>query len=101
MLTSLLLFGGALGDRFGRRRVFVIGLVAFTVASVACALAPNATALAISRAVQGAAGALLVPGSLAIIGAAFHDVDRGRAIGAWAGLAGDRAARSDRSWAAG
>ena len=88
MLTSLLLFGGALGDRFGRRRVFVIGLVGFTVASVACAFAPNSTALALSRAVQGSAGALLVPGSLAIIGAAFHDVDRGRAIGAWAGLAG-------------
>jgi EmrB/QacA subfamily drug resistance transporter len=88
LLTALLLFGGALGDRYGRRRVFVIGLVSFTAASVACAGAPNATVLAISRAVQGAAGALLVPGSLAIIGASFHDDDRGRAIGAWSGLAG-------------
>ena len=87
-LTALLLFGGALGDRFGRRRVFVVGLVSFTAASVACAVAPDATALAISRAVQGAAGALLVPGSLAIIGSAFHDSDRGRAIGAWSGLGG-------------
>jgi len=88
LLTALLLFGGALGDRYGRRRVFIIGLVSFTAASVACAAAPNATVLAISRAVQGAAGALLVPGSLAIIGASFHDDDRGRAIGAWSGLAG-------------
>jgi EmrB/QacA subfamily drug resistance transporter len=88
LLTALLLFGGALGDRFGRRRIFVMGLVSFTIASVACALAPDATVLAVSRAVQGAAGALLVPGSLAIIGSAFHDADRGRAIGAWSGLAG-------------
>jgi EmrB/QacA subfamily drug resistance transporter len=87
-LTALLLFGGALGDRFGRKLIFVTGLVSFTVASVACAAAPDATLLAISRAVQGAAGALLVPGSLAIIGSAFHDSDRGRAIGAWSGLAG-------------
>ena len=61
-LTAFLLFGGALGDRFGRRRMFVTGLVSFTVASVACAAAPDATVLAIARAVQGAAGALLVPG---------------------------------------
>jgi EmrB/QacA subfamily drug resistance transporter len=87
-LTAFLLFGGALGDRFGRRRIFVTGLASFTVASVACGLAPDAAVLAIARAVQGAAGALLVPGSLAIIGASFHDVDRGRAIGAWSGLAG-------------
>ncbi len=87
-LTALLLFGGALGDRFGRRKIFVVGLVSFTVASVACGFAPDATMLAVARGVQGAAGALLVPGSLAIIGASFHDVDRGRAIGAWSGLAG-------------
>ena len=87
-LTALLLFGGALGDRFGRRRIFIAGLASFTVASVACGLAPDATVLAISRGVQGAAGALLVPGSLAIIGSSFHDADRGRAIGAWSGLAG-------------
>jgi EmrB/QacA subfamily drug resistance transporter len=87
-LTALLLFGGALGDRFGRRRMFVAGLVSFAIASVACGLAPDATLLAIGRGVQGAAGALLVPGSLAIIGSSFHDEDRGRAIGAWSGLAG-------------
>jgi EmrB/QacA subfamily drug resistance transporter len=87
-LTAFLLFGGALGDRFGRRKMFLTGLVSFTLASVACAFAPDATVLALSRAFQGAAGALLVPGSLAIIGSSFHDVDRGRAIGAWAGLAG-------------
>jgi EmrB/QacA subfamily drug resistance transporter len=87
-LTALLLFGGALGDRFGRRRMFVAGLASFTVASVACGLASDAAVLAIARGVQGAAGALLVPGSLAIIGSSFHDADRGRAIGAWSGLAG-------------
>jgi EmrB/QacA subfamily drug resistance transporter len=87
-LTAFLLFGGALGDRFGRRKIFVAGLASFTVASVACGLAPDAAVLAIARAVQGAAGALLVPGSLAIIGSSFHDADRGRAIGAWSGLAG-------------
>ena len=87
-LTALLLFGGALGDRFGRRLMFIAGLVSFTIASVACGFAPDATVLAVSRAVQGAAGALLVPGSLAIIGSSFHDADRGRAIGAWSGLAG-------------
>ena len=76
-LTAFLLFGGALGDRFGRRRIFLAGLVSFTLARVACTLAPDATVLAITRAFQGAAGALLVPGSLAIIGSAFHDVDRG------------------------
>jgi EmrB/QacA subfamily drug resistance transporter len=87
-LTALLLFGGALGDRFGRRRMFVAGLASFTAASVACGLAPDAVVLAIARGAQGAAGALLVPGSLAIIGTSFHDADRGRAIGAWSGLAG-------------
>src|SRR4051794_12329631 len=87
-LTAFLLFGGALGDRFGRKKVFLAGLVAFTITSVACALAPTSTFLVIARAVQGAAGALLVPGSLAIIGSSFHDSDRGRAIGAWSGLAG-------------
>jgi EmrB/QacA subfamily drug resistance transporter len=87
-LTAFLLFGGALGDRFGRKRIFVLGLVSFTVASVGCALATTAGMLVVARAVQGAAGALLVPGSLAIIGSSFHDADRGRAIGAWSGLAG-------------
>jgi EmrB/QacA subfamily drug resistance transporter len=87
-LTAFLLFGGALGDRFGRKRIFVTGLVSFTLASVGCALATTSGMLVVARAVQGAAGALLVPGSLAIIGSSFHDTDRGRAIGAWSGLAG-------------
>ncbi len=87
-LTAFLLLGGALGDKYGRKRVFVVGLAAFTTASVVCAIAPDATLLAVARAVQGAGGALLVPGSLAIIGAVFDDDDRGRAVGAWSGLGG-------------
>ncbi len=87
-LTGLLLLGGSLGDRYGRRRMFVIGLVAFTVASVLCAFAPTAALLTLARALQGAGGALLVPGSLAIISASFHPDDRGRAVGAWSALAG-------------
>ncbi|HEY0685006.1 MAG TPA: MFS transporter [Steroidobacter sp.] len=85
LLGSLLLVGGAAGDRFGRRRMFVIGVAVFTVASVACAWSPNAGALIAARAVQGIGGALLVPGSLAIISAAFPERERGRAIGTWAG----------------
>ncbi|MDQ1459549.1 MAG: hypothetical protein QOI08_1033, partial [Actinomycetota bacterium] len=80
-LTALLLFGGSLGDRLGRKRVFIVGLVAFTVASIGCAAAPNAFVLALARAVQGAGGAFLVPGSLAIIAASFAESDRARAIG--------------------
>jgi EmrB/QacA subfamily drug resistance transporter len=87
-LTAFLLLGGSLGDRLGRKRVFMWGLVGFTVASVACALAPNVLMLVIARAVQGAGGALLVPGSLAILAATFSDADRPRAVGAWAGLGG-------------
>jgi EmrB/QacA subfamily drug resistance transporter len=86
-LTALLLFGGSLGDRLGRKRVFIVGLVAFTVASIGCAAAPNAFVLALARAVQGAGGAFLVPGSLAIIAASFAESDRARAIGTWSGLA--------------
>lgn len=85
MLGALLLVGGAAGDRFGRRRMLVIGIAVFTAASVACAWAPNATALIAARAVQGVGGALLVPGSLAIISATFPERERGRAIGTWAG----------------
>ena len=87
-LTSLLLLGGSLGDIFGRRRVFVLGLAGFALASIACGLAPNAAALIAARAAQGVAAAFLVPGSLAIISSVFHPDDRGRAIGAWSGLAG-------------
>lgn len=87
-LSALLLLGGALGDRYGRRRVFVIGLVGFSLASLGCGLAPTSGTLIAARAVQGVAGALLVPGSLALIDASIATEDRGRAVGAWAGLAG-------------
>ncbi len=87
-LSAFLLLGGALGDRYGRRRVFVIGLVWFAVASLACGIAPSAPLLIVFRAVQGIGGALLTPGSLAIIEASFRPEDRGRAIGAWSGLGG-------------
>ena len=87
-LASFVLLGGALGDRYGRRRVFVIGLVGFTAASLLCGLAPNVTLLVVARAIQGLAAALLVPGSLALIQASFHSDVRARAIGAWSGLAG-------------
>jgi EmrB/QacA subfamily drug resistance transporter len=86
MLGALILVGGAAGDRFGRRRVYALGVIIFTVASVACGLAPGAGALVGARALQGIGGALLVPGSLAIISAAFPAQERGRAIGTWAGV---------------
>jgi EmrB/QacA subfamily drug resistance transporter len=87
-LSALLLLGGSLGDRLGRRRVFVGGLGGFVVASVLCGLAPNTGALIAARALQGAGAAFLVPGSLAIISASFHPDDRSRAVGSWSGLAG-------------
>ena len=83
-LASLILLGGAAGDRFGRQRVFLIGLIGFAATSLACALAPSATWLITARLAQGAAAALLVPSSLAIIGAAYTGEERGRAIGTWA-----------------
>ncbi|WP_218159314.1 MFS transporter [Actinacidiphila rubida] len=87
-LSALLLLGGALGDRYGRRRLFLVGLVVFSAASVACGAAPSAGVLVGARLLQGVGGALLVPGSLALIDAVIRPVDRGRAIGAWAGLSG-------------
>ncbi|WP_018656264.1 MFS transporter [Actinomadura flavalba] len=87
-LSALLLLGGALGDRYGHRRVFAAGLVVFTAASLACGLAPGAGALIAARVAQGVGGALLVPGSLAIIDATIDERDRGAAIGRWAALAG-------------
>ncbi len=84
VLAALLVLAGALGDTFGRRRVFAIGLVGFGVASVACGLAPTLEALVVARLVQGAAGALLVPQSLAIIAATWDGEERGRTIGIWA-----------------
>lgn len=87
-LAGLLLLAGALGDRYGRRRVFVIGVVWFAVASALCGFAPDASTLIAARALQGVGAALLTPGSLAIIEASFRPADRGRAIGAWSGLSG-------------
>ncbi|MCP3716641.1 MULTISPECIES: MFS transporter [unclassified Paraburkholderia] len=85
-LGSLVLVGGSMGDKLGRRTVFIAGIALFTLASAACGLAPNAAALITARAVQGIGAALLVPSSLAIIGAVFDDEARGRAIGTWAGV---------------
>src|SRR4051812_23689627 len=87
-LVSLLLVGGSLGDLFGRRRMFVIGLTGFAICSVLCAIAPSAEALIGARALQGIAGALLVPGSLAILAATFEGEARGRAVGLWTAWAG-------------
>ncbi|WP_233219552.1 DHA2 family efflux MFS transporter permease subunit [Micromonospora sp. RP3T] len=87
-LAGLLLVAGALGDRYGRRRVFVVGVVWFAVASLLCAVAPTAGMLVAMRALQGVGAALLTPGSLAILQAAFTPADRSRAIGAWSGLGG-------------
>jgi EmrB/QacA subfamily drug resistance transporter len=87
-LAGLLLLGGSLGDHYGRRRVFIVGAVWFAVASALCAAAPTIQALVAARALQGVGGALLTPGSLAIIDASFRPEDRGAAIGAWSGLGG-------------
>jgi drug resistance transporter, EmrB/QacA subfamily len=86
MLSALILVGGSLGDRFGRKRVFSIGLMLFAVASAGCGLAQTTAQLIIARAAQGIGAALLVPGSLAIISASFSKEDRGRAIGTWSGF---------------
>lgn len=85
-LGALILVGGALGDQLGRKRVFLFGVVSFTVASVLCGIATSARLLIIARALQGIGAAFLVPGSLAIISAAFSDAERGRAIGTWSGF---------------
>jgi EmrB/QacA subfamily drug resistance transporter len=87
-LAALMLLGGSLGDHFGRRRVFLVGVVWFALASAACGLAPNIAMLVAGRALQGVGGALLTPGSLALISASFHGSDRAAAIGAWSGLGG-------------
>ena len=87
-LAGLILLGGSLGDRFGRRRVFLIGVVWFALASALCGLAPSIEVLVAARALQGVGGALLTPGSLALISASFHGRDRAAAIGAWSGLGG-------------
>ena len=87
-LAGLLLFAGALGDKYGRKRIFLTGVVWFALASLICAIAPNAPVLIAARAIQGIGAALLTPGSLAIIEASFHPDDRSKAIGAWSGLSG-------------
>ncbi|MFJ2399361.1 MFS transporter [Streptomyces sp. NPDC087843] len=91
-LAGLILVGGSLGDRFGRRRVFVLGTVWFALSSLLCGLAPDTGTLIAARALQGVGGALLTPGSLAIIEASFHPDDRPRAIGLWSGFGGIGAA---------
>jgi EmrB/QacA subfamily drug resistance transporter len=85
LLAALLLVGGAAGDRYGRRRVFLLGVVLFAAASVGCGLAGSARELILARAAQGIGAALLVPGSLSIIGASFSERERGKAIGLWSG----------------
>jgi EmrB/QacA subfamily drug resistance transporter len=87
-LAGLLLLGGTLGDSYGRRRMFVIGTVWFAIASLLCGLAPDAAVLIGARALQGVGGALLTPGSLAILQASFVQDERSAAIGAWSGLGG-------------
>jgi EmrB/QacA subfamily drug resistance transporter len=87
-LSALLLVGGSLGDTFGHRRTFVLGLVWFGAASAACGFAPSIVALVAARAVQGAGAALLVPGSLAVLKESFAEDEQGQAIGAWSGLSG-------------
>jgi EmrB/QacA subfamily drug resistance transporter len=87
-LAGLILLGGSLGDRYGRRRVFLVGVTWFAIASALCGLAPNIETLIVARGLQGVGGALLTPGSLAIIQASFAREDRPRAVGAWSGLGG-------------
>jgi EmrB/QacA subfamily drug resistance transporter len=87
-LVSLLLVGGSLGDQFGRRRMFVAGLIAFGATSILCAVSPSVEFLIGARALQGIAGALLVPGSLAIVAATFEGAERGRAVGTWTAWTG-------------
>lgn len=84
-LAALLLLGGSLGDLFGRKRIYAIGVAVFALASVWCGVAPNIYQLILARAAQGVGGALLVPGSLAIISATFNEEERGQAIGTWSG----------------
>lgn len=86
MLASLVLLSGSLGDRLGRRRTFVVGVIWFAAASVVCAVAPNLEVMIAGRVLQGIGGALLTPGSLAILQTTFQRSDRGKAVGAWSGL---------------
>src|SRR5579864_5751594 len=85
-LAALLLVGGSLGDLYGRRKIFAAGVALFSLASAWCGIAPNIQQLILARGVQGVGGALLVPGSLALISAHFAQQERGRAIGTWSGF---------------
>jgi EmrB/QacA subfamily drug resistance transporter len=87
-LVALILVGGSLGDQFGRRRLYVTGLIGFGISSALCAVAPNEEFLVAARALQGVAGALLVPGSLAIVAATFEGEERGKAVGTWTAWTG-------------
>src|SRR5438132_6347223 len=84
--SALILVGGSLGDQFGRKRMFLFGLLFFTVASILCGVATSPRALIVGRGLQGIGAAFLIPGSLAIISATFDDAERGRAIGTWSGF---------------
>jgi EmrB/QacA subfamily drug resistance transporter len=87
-LVALLLIGGSLGDQFGRRRMFIAGLIGFGATSILCAIAPSTELLIAARALQGLAGALLVPGSLAILASTFEGAERGKAVGTWTAWSG-------------
>ena len=100
-ISSLLLIGGSLGDRFGLRRTFLCGVVLFTIASIWCGLAPGIDQLLIGRCLQGIGGALLVPNSLALLSAYFQGTEGGRAIGTWSGFASIMTAFLALYWAAG
>src|SRR5437899_5433371 len=86
LLGALVLAGGSAADLYGRRRIFLLGIAVFTLASIACGLSPDLTVLIISRAVQGFGAALLTPASLAMLGATFDEQERSHAIGMWAGV---------------
>lgn len=92
LLAALILVGGSLGDHYGRRKIFMIGIAIFTVASVWCGLSPSSESLIAARTIQGIGGALMIPGSLAIISSSFSEEDRGKAIGTWSGFSGVTAA---------
>jgi EmrB/QacA subfamily drug resistance transporter len=91
-LAALLLIGGAAADRYGRRKMFIVGVSIFAAASLVCGVSPNVTVLIAARAVQGVGAALLIPCSLALIGASFDEAERGKAIGTWAGFSAISAA---------
>lgn len=92
LLAALILVGGSLGDHYGRRNIFMVGIAIFTIASVWCGLSPSSESLIAARTVQGVGGALMIPGSLAIISSSFSQEDRGKAIGTWSGFSGVTAA---------